>query len=60
MPEIAPEIKVSKVRSLGAEIIFCKNTPEERQKDATKIVKKYAATCIHPLTIMRPLQDKLL
>ncbi|MFT5884785.1 MAG: threonine dehydratase [Arcticibacterium sp.] len=48
MPETAHEIKVSKVRSLGTEIVFCKNTPEERQKGTDNIVKKYGATFIHP------------
>ncbi len=48
MPETAPKIKIDKVTSLGAKIIFCKNTPEERQKEADKIVTKHGATFVHP------------
>lgn len=48
MPETAPKIKVQKVKALGAEVIFCKNTPHERQNAADKIAKEQGAVFIHP------------
>ncbi|WP_341228502.1 threonine/serine dehydratase [uncultured Arcticibacterium sp.] len=48
MPETAPNIKIQKVKELGAEVIFCKNTPHERQNAADKIVKEHGAIFIHP------------
>jgi len=48
MPITAPTIKIEKVKALGAEVIFCENTPTDRQKGADEIVEKYGATFIHP------------
>jgi threonine dehydratase len=38
MPITAPTIKIEKVKALGAEVIFCENTPTDRQKGADEIV----------------------
>ncbi|AWW00688.1 threonine ammonia-lyase [Arcticibacterium luteifluviistationis] len=48
MPETAPSIKIKKVKELGAEVIFCKNTPHDRQTAADKIVSEHGAIFIHP------------
>lgn len=48
MPVTAPELKVEKVRALGAELTFCENTPEARQAAADEIIKETGAAFIHP------------
>ncbi|KPM47143.1 threonine ammonia-lyase [Jiulongibacter sediminis] len=48
MPETAPKLKVEKVKSLGAELTFCQNTPEARQAAADKIMRETGTTFIHP------------
>lgn len=48
MPDTAPKIKIDGVLSLGAEVIFCENTPTARQNTAMSLVDKYDATFIHP------------
>jgi threonine dehydratase len=48
MPENAPKIKIAAVKSYGAEITFCPNTPEDRQQTVDEIVTRTGATFIHP------------
>lgn len=48
MPENSPSVKINAVKGYGAEVTFCKNTPEERQGAVDKIVEKTGATFIHP------------
>lgn len=48
MPENSPRVKVEAVRGYGAEITFCVNTPEERQRNADLIAKETGAVFVHP------------
>lgn len=48
MPENSPRVKVEAVRGYGAEITFCINTPEERQRHADLIAKETGAVFVHP------------
>jgi threonine dehydratase len=48
MPNNAPEVKKSAVKSYGAEIIFCEPTLEARESTLNEVVKKTGATFIHP------------
>lgn len=48
MPENSPRVKISAVEGYGAEITFCKNTPEERQRTVDAIISRTGATFIHP------------
>lgn len=48
MPENSPLVKINAVRSYGAEITFCKNTPEERERTVQEIISKTGAAFIHP------------
>lgn len=48
MPENSPKVKVAAVEGYGAEITFCKNTPEERQRTVDEIIARTHATFIHP------------
>ncbi len=48
MPHDAPRVKVAAVKEYGAEITYCNNTPEERQKALEAVVRKTGASFIHP------------
>jgi threonine dehydratase len=48
MPENSPRVKVSAVEDYGAEVTFCKNTPEARQEAVDQIIARTGATFIHP------------
>ncbi|WP_221390947.1 threonine/serine dehydratase [Dyadobacter sp. NIV53] len=48
MPDNSPQVKIKAVEGYGAQITFCKNTPEERESTVQKIVEKTGATFIHP------------
>lgn len=48
MPDNSPTVKIKAVQGYGAEITFCKNTPEERESTVLQIVEQTGATFIHP------------
>ncbi len=48
MPDNSPEVKVNAVRGYGAEVTFCKNTPEERESTLQEVVKRTGAMFVHP------------
>ena len=48
MPDNSPQVKIKAVEGYGAQITFCKNTPEERESTVQKIVAETDATFIHP------------
>jgi len=48
MPEDSSRVKIDAVKSYGAAITFCINTPEERQKKADEIIEKTGAAFVHP------------
>jgi threonine dehydratase len=48
MPENSPLVKIRAVEGYGAEITFCINTLEERERVVTGIVARTGATFIHP------------
>jgi threonine dehydratase len=53
MPDNSPEVKVKAVRGYGAEITFCVNTPEEREKTLQAVVKRTGASFVHPFNDFR-------
>jgi len=48
MPDNSPEVKVKAVRAYGAEVTFCINTPEEREKTLQEVVARTGAIFVHP------------
>ena len=48
MPNTAPKIKISSVKSYGGNITFCKPTLDDRKKTLNNIVEETSATFIHP------------
>ncbi len=48
MPNTAPKIKISAVKSYGGKITFCEPTLADREKTLDEIVTKTSATFIHP------------
>ena len=48
MPRDAPKVKVAAVRDYGAEIIWCENTPRDRQETLDRVVERTGAYFIHP------------
>ena len=48
MPEDAPRVKVAAVRGYGAEIVWCVNTPADRQRTLDEVVARTGAAFIHP------------
>ncbi|TDB64568.1 threonine ammonia-lyase [Arundinibacter roseus] len=48
MPDNSPEVKIKAVKGYGAEVTFCKNTPEERERTVQEVVARSGATFIHP------------
>lgn len=53
MPDNSPEVKVKAVRGYGAEVTFCVNTPEEREKALLAVVDRTGATFVHPFNDYR-------
>jgi threonine dehydratase len=48
MPDNSPSVKIKAVEGYGAQVTFCKNTPEDRQNTVDDIIKKTGATFVHP------------
>ncbi|ACT93594.1 threonine ammonia-lyase [Dyadobacter fermentans] len=48
MPDNSPKVKIAAVEGYGADITFCKNTPEDRQRTVDEIVARTGATFLHP------------
>jgi threonine dehydratase len=48
MPENSPSVKINAVEGYGAQITFCRNTPEDRQEAVDKIIEKTGAAFVHP------------
>lgn len=53
MPDNSPAVKVDAVRGYGAEVAFCKNTPEERQRTVEEVIMKTGAVFVHPFNDYR-------
>jgi threonine dehydratase len=48
MPENSPKVKIDATRGYGAEIVFCKNTPESRVSVCDSLIQQHGFTLIHP------------
>jgi threonine dehydratase len=48
MPDNSPSVKINAVQGYGAQITFCRNTPEDRQETVDKITEKTGASFVHP------------
>ncbi len=48
MPDNSPRVKVDAVRGYGAEVTFCVNTPEERERNLQEVVARTGAEFVHP------------
>ena len=48
MPNTAPKVKISAVKSYGGNITFCKPTLEDRERTLKEIVRETSAMFIHP------------
>ncbi len=48
MPDNSPQVKVDAVRGYGAEVTFCTNTPEERERALQEVVARTGAVFVHP------------
>jgi threonine dehydratase len=48
MPENSPSVKINAVKGYGAEVTFCKNTPEERERKVQGIIRDTGAIFVHP------------
>ena len=48
MPDNSPAVKVAAVRGYGAEVTFCINTPEERERTLHEVVARTGAVFVHP------------
>jgi len=53
MPDNSPEVKVNAVRGYGAEVTFCQNTPEERQRTVEEVIARTGAEFVHPFNDYR-------
>ncbi len=53
MPENSPRVKIEAVKGYGAEVSFCLNTPEERQRAADNIIRRTGAAFVHPYNDFR-------
>ncbi len=53
MPDNSPEVKVNAVRGYGAEVTFCPNTPEERQRTVDEVIARTGAMFVHPFNDYR-------
>jgi len=48
MPDNSPTVKIRAVEGYGAEITFCKNTPEDRERTVQEIIARTGAAFVHP------------
>ncbi len=48
MPHQSPQVKIAGVRAYGAQVTFCENTAEDRQRAADEIAFRTGASFIHP------------
>jgi threonine dehydratase len=48
MPDNSPVVKVAAVQGYGAEVTFCTNTPEERERTLQGVVARTGAVFVHP------------
>jgi threonine dehydratase len=48
MPKIAPQIKVDATRGYGAEIVFCEDSSEDRERVARQLVQQHGYTLVPP------------
>jgi threonine dehydratase len=48
MPTTASAVKVAAVRGYGAEIVTCKPTVEERERETNRVLEETGGTLIHP------------
>jgi len=48
MPDNSPSVKINAVEGYGAQITFCRNTPEDRQETVDKITERTGASFVHP------------
>ncbi len=48
MPRIAPQIKVDATRGYGAEVVFCEDSSEDRERVAKQLVQQYGCTLVPP------------
>jgi threonine dehydratase len=53
MPENTPVIKQNAVKSYGGEIVFCGNTPADREQVAAEVLERTGATLVHPYNDVR-------
>ena len=48
MPKIAPKIKVDATRGYGAEVVFCEDSSEDRERVARQLVQQHGYTLVPP------------
>ncbi len=48
MPKIAPQIKVDATRGYGAEVVFCEDSSEDRERAARQLVQQHGYTLVPP------------
>ena len=48
MPRIAPQIKVDATRGYGAEVVFCEDSSEDRERVAKQLVQQHGYTLVPP------------
>jgi threonine ammonia-lyase medium form len=48
MPKIAPQIKVDATRGYGAEVVFCEDSSEDRERVASQLVQQHGYTLVPP------------
>jgi threo-3-hydroxy-L-aspartate ammonia-lyase len=48
MPKIAPQVKVDATRGYGAEVIFCEDSSEDRERVAKRLVHEHGYTLVPP------------
>ncbi len=48
MPRNAPAVKVQATRGYGAEVVFCENSVEAREKACADLIRTKGCTLIHP------------
>jgi threonine dehydratase len=48
MPKIAPKIQVDATRGYGAEVVFCEDSSEDRERVARQLVQQHGYTLVPP------------
>jgi threonine dehydratase len=48
MPKTAPQIKVDATRGYGAEVVFCEDSSEDRERVANRLVQQHGYTLVPP------------